>query len=198
MTFKNYKIWTDLLLIIIIIHSLYLLSQLGYRRIDILFKDYLSVFPISFLKIFGITLFYWNNVYYILGIFFVQYMYIYIKKENFGRLAFSLKDELLPTIISFFSSFFFINGLGNYFNGLFKRCAVQVTISLILDVIYFYWIYSNWSLPFLNFMNKKNIYYLGIFIMMYSAYVIYDTYLCTMCKYYDKPYPKFLGIKIEE
>jgi hypothetical protein len=91
----------------------------------------------------------------------------------------------------------FIYGLGNIFNGLYKRGIVQLLLGVVFDVMYFYWSYSYWALPFNQFIGNTAIVYSGILLVSYSVYVTYDTGICTLCKYYDEHYPKFSGLNID-
>lgn len=197
MDFKGYKSYADLFLIFMLVHSFYMINQIGNPLfVDGLFKYYLPFLPVYFLKIFGITIVYWTNSYVVLlALFLIGYNFF--KTNNIKMVNFSLYYKYLPTIISFCSSFFFIYGLGNIFNGLYKRGIVQLLLGVVFDVMYFYWSYSYWALPFNQFIGNTAIVYSGILLVSYSVYVTYDTGICTLCKYYDEHYPKFSGLNID-
>ena len=185
-------------LIISIGYSFYFLTMLFTFFNNDLLNNYPKIYPIFFIKYFGIILCYWGNFLIIFGIIFIKYICHRIKIESNYNTKFPFKEEFNTIFISLFSSIFFINGLGNYYNNLEKRFLIQFSFGFILMLTYFCFVYINLNLPFEEFIGNTTIRIYATLMTTYSVYVIYDTYCCYLCKCYKEPYPSFLGFKIED
>lgn len=81
------------------------------------------------------------------------------------------KNVYISVILSFF-----ITGLGNVYNGLVKRGAVEFVISLLLGFL------------------ASQIHWVIVFVaLIFALYVLYDTYKCTVAINENDRIPLFLG-----
>lgn len=71
---------------------------------------------------------------------------------------------------------FFVTGLGNAYNGLYKRAIVEFVISLVLGLLSGY--ISAW---------------ISIFALAWTLYVLFDTYDCSNAINEGKRIPLFIG-----
>ncbi len=71
---------------------------------------------------------------------------------------------------------FFVTGLGNIYNGLIKRGAVEFVIALVLGLIamYVFW-------------------FIALISIFFAIYVMIDSYHCATAINNNQPIPKFLA-----
>ena len=100
-------------------------------------------------------------------------------------------------VISIIASVFFIFGVGNLFNKLYKRALIQFSIGMIFGIMHFYLVITRWSLDIHVYFNT-GLWTISLIMFIYAILVLHDTYLCILSKYNNEPNPKFLGIKIDD
>ncbi|RAP54776.1 MAG: hypothetical protein BZ137_00420 [Methanosphaera sp. rholeuAM130] len=108
-TIDFYKQKLNKYLIIIIGYSFYFLTMLFPFFNNILLNSYPKIYPIIFIKCFGIILCYWGYFLIIFGIMLIKDICHRIKNESTYMAKFPFKKEFTMIFISLFSSFFFIN-----------------------------------------------------------------------------------------
>ena len=152
---------------------------------------YISFMPLSFIKVWGI---FFNNYsfYATLAIIWFLILRIISNRESV-HLNY---HALIPPIISIFASIFFVVGVGNVINKLYKRALIQFIMGLILDIMHFYLVIGRWNLSMDLYFNTR-LWSVSLILLIYMSYVVYDTYQCALAKEYNEPYPKFMGLKID-
>ena len=153
-------------------------------------NSYLLLFqiPLTCIKIWGIFINSWTYLFIFLTLLIISENIMEIIKLNY-RL-------LIPIVISIFASIFFIFGVGNLFNKLYKRALIQFLIGVIFGITHFYLVIMRWSLDIHMYFNTR-LWSLSLVMLIYAIYVIHDTCACLLSKYNNKPNPKFLGVKID-
>lgn len=105
--------------------------------------------PMTCIKIWGIFINNWTyGLIVALILFFIEY--------NKNKAVNNLKHPtFIPVIMSIFTSIFFITGVGNLFNKLYKRALIQFIIGVIFCIMHFYLVITRWSLNINIYFNTR-------------------------------------------
>lgn len=100
-----------------------------------------------------------------------------------------LKNKYLATIISAVVGFLFIfDGVGQLYLGFYKRFGVETGLSIILNLIGYYFVY------FVSIYIGLIVYVISLIWLVYTTY---DTYICADALNTGKPIPPLLGRVIQ-
>ena len=155
--------------------------------------SHISLIPWSFIKVWGIFINHYCFIATLAIILFIILSY-YIKNNENVHLNY---HTLIPPIISILTSIFFIIGVGNVINKLYKRALIQFILGLILDMMHFYLVIGRWNYSMDLYFNTR-LWSVSLILLIYMSYVVYDTYQCALAKEYNESYPRFMGLKIDE
>lgn len=99
------------------------------------------------------------------------------------------KNKYLATVISAIVGFLFIfDGVGQLYLGFYKRFGVETGLSIILNLIGYYFVY------FVSIYVGLIVYVISLIWLVYTTY---DTYICADALNKGEPIPPLLGRDIQ-